>query len=42
VSAPRLLSPEARAGDALDRALRPTGFDQFVGQASAKANLQPG
>jgi Holliday junction DNA helicase RuvB len=40
VSAPRLLSPEARAGDALDRALRPTGFDQFVGQASAKANLQ--
>ena len=40
MSAPRLLSPEARAGDALDRALRPTGFDQFVGQASAKANLQ--
>lgn len=40
MSAPRLLSPEARAGDALDRALRPTGFDQFVGQAAAKANLQ--
>jgi Holliday junction DNA helicase RuvB len=40
VSAPRLLSPEARAGDALDRALRPTGFDQFVGQTAAKANLQ--
>ncbi len=40
MSAPRLLSPEARAGDALDRALRPTGFDQFVGQTAAKANLQ--
>jgi holliday junction DNA helicase RuvB len=40
VNGPRLISADAAPGDALDRALRPTGFDQFVGQAAAKANLQ--
>ncbi|SHF01202.1 Holliday junction DNA helicase subunit RuvB [Litoreibacter halocynthiae] len=33
------LRPEARPGDA-DRALRPQGLDEFIGQAEARANLR--
>lgn len=33
------LRPEARPGDA-DRALRPQGLDEFIGQAEARANLK--
>jgi holliday junction DNA helicase RuvB len=35
-----LTDPERQPGEALDRALRPTGFDEFTGQAAAKANLK--
>jgi holliday junction DNA helicase RuvB len=38
--AARLLTPERQPGEAADRALRPTGFDEFVGQPTAKANLK--
>ena len=33
------LRPEARPEDA-DRALRPQGLDEFIGQAEARANLK--
>jgi Holliday junction DNA helicase RuvB len=36
----QLTDPERQPGEALDRALRPTGFDDFTGQAAAKANLK--
>ncbi len=36
----RILSAERQPGESIDRALRPTGFDEFVGQKKAKANLQ--
>ena len=36
----RLISSELRAGDTIDRALRPSGFDEFVGQTELKANLE--
>lgn len=38
--AERILSPARMPGEGADRALRPTGFDEFVGQPQAKANLQ--
>ena len=37
---PRVVSPEREPGESLDRALRPSGFDEFVGQPAAKANLK--
>ena len=36
----RLVSPARQSGESVDRALRPTGFDEFVGQPHAKANLK--
>jgi holliday junction DNA helicase RuvB len=39
-SADRLLSPARMPGEGADRALRPQGFDEFVGQPQAKANLK--
>ncbi|MGE3142031.1 MAG: Holliday junction branch migration DNA helicase RuvB [Hyphomonadaceae bacterium] len=39
-SADRLISPVRMPGEGADRALRPTGFDEFVGQPAAKANLK--
>jgi Holliday junction DNA helicase RuvB len=36
----RLISSELRVGDTIDRALRPSGFDEFVGQTELKANLE--
>jgi Holliday junction DNA helicase RuvB len=38
--AERLTTPERLPGEATDRALRPTGFDEFVGQPQAKSNLK--
>ncbi|WP_022693405.1 Holliday junction branch migration DNA helicase RuvB [Ponticaulis koreensis] len=38
--AERLSSPELQAGEALDRALRPQTFDDYVGQGRAKSNLK--
>lgn len=38
--AERITSPERMPGEGADRALRPTGFDEFVGQPAAKANLR--
>jgi Holliday junction DNA helicase RuvB len=38
--AERILSPARMPGEGADRALRPTGFDEFVGQPAAKANLK--
>jgi holliday junction DNA helicase RuvB len=35
-----ITDPERQPGEALDRALRPTGFDEFTGQTAAKANLK--
>ncbi|MEO0713466.1 MAG: Holliday junction branch migration DNA helicase RuvB [Pseudomonadota bacterium] len=35
-----LSSPEPQAGDALDRALRPQSFSDYIGQAKAKDNLK--
>ncbi|MCA8906176.1 MAG: AAA family ATPase, partial [Hyphomonas sp.] len=35
-----LSDPNAQGGDALDRALRPQTFDDYVGQRKAKANLK--
>jgi holliday junction DNA helicase RuvB len=32
--------PERQPGEGLDRALRPSGFDDFTGQETAKANLK--
>jgi Holliday junction DNA helicase RuvB len=36
----RLISASRQPGETHDRALRPTAFDEFVGQKAAKANLQ--
>jgi Holliday junction DNA helicase RuvB len=38
--AERITSPERMPGEGADRALRPTGFDEFVGQPQAKSNLK--
>ena len=38
--AERLVTSEKMPGEGADRALRPTGFDEFVGQPTAKANLK--
>ena len=38
--AERITTPERMPGEGADRALRPTGFDEFVGQPQAKANLR--
>lgn len=38
--AERLTSPERMPGEGADRALRPQGFDEFVGQPGPKANLK--
>jgi holliday junction DNA helicase RuvB len=38
--AERLTTPNRMPGEGADRALRPTGFDEFVGQPAAKANLK--
>ncbi|MEM6556856.1 MAG: Holliday junction branch migration DNA helicase RuvB [Pseudomonadota bacterium] len=35
-----LTDPEQQAGEALDRALRPQSFDDYVGQDALKANLR--
>jgi len=35
-----ITDPGRQPGEATDRALRPTGFDEFTGQAAAKANLK--
>ncbi|MFH1517636.1 MAG: Holliday junction branch migration DNA helicase RuvB, partial [Pseudomonadota bacterium] len=35
-----LSDPNAQGGDALDRALRPQTFDDYVGQRKAKSNLK--
>lgn len=35
-----LFDPNAQGGDALDRALRPQTFDDYIGQRKAKANLK--
>src|SRR5215468_9227392 len=39
-SADRIVSPVRLPGEGADRALRPQGFDEFVGQPAAKANLR--
>ncbi len=39
-SADRLVSAARMPGEGADRALRPQGFDEFVGQPQAKANLR--
>jgi Holliday junction DNA helicase RuvB len=36
----RLLTSDRMPGEGADRALRPQGFDEFVGQPAAKANLK--
>ena len=36
----RLIGGDKQAGEGLDRALRPQGFDEFVGQGPVKANLR--
>jgi holliday junction DNA helicase RuvB len=38
--AERLTTPNRMPGEGADRALRPQGFDEFVGQPGAKANLR--
>jgi Holliday junction DNA helicase RuvB len=38
--AARIISPDRQPGETVDRALRPQGFDDFVGQPHAKANLK--
>jgi holliday junction DNA helicase RuvB len=35
-----ITDPQRQAGETMDRALRPTGFDEFTGQTAAKANLK--
>ena len=35
-----LNDPERQSGDALDRALRPQSFADYVGQEAIKANLK--
>ncbi len=36
----RLVTADRQPGEGADRALRPTGFDEFLGQRTAKANLK--
>ena len=36
----RMVTPDRMPGEGADRALRPQGFDEFVGQPHAKANLK--
>jgi len=36
----RLVTADRQPGESVDRALRPTGFDEFIGQPAAKANLK--
>jgi holliday junction DNA helicase RuvB len=36
----RLLSGEKKQGEGADRALRPSGFDEFIGQKDLKSNLE--
>jgi holliday junction DNA helicase RuvB len=36
----RLISSDRTPGETIDRALRPSGFDEFVGQKDLKANLE--
>src|SRR5499425_2617864 len=38
--AERITTPVRAPGEGADRALRPTGFDEFIGQPAAKANLK--
>src|ERR1700750_411041 len=38
--AERITSPDRQAGESVDRALRPNGFEEFIGQPTAKANLR--
>ena len=38
--AERLVTSDRMPGEGADRALRPQGFDEFVGQPAAKANLK--
>jgi Holliday junction DNA helicase RuvB len=40
MTTPRLLSGDRSPGETVDRALRPSGFDEFVGQPAAKSNLK--
>ena len=40
VGGERLISAERSLGETLDRALRPSGFDEFVGQNDLKSNLE--
>lgn len=40
MSSSRLVSAQPLPGESSDRALRPSGFDEFVGQAKAKENLK--
>ncbi|MFZ4070777.1 MAG: Holliday junction branch migration DNA helicase RuvB [Caulobacterales bacterium] len=40
MNGPRIVSGERQTGEPIDRALRPVGFDEFVGQRAAKANLK--
>ena len=35
-----ITNPERQPGETVDRALRPTAFDDFTGQQAAKANLK--
>lgn len=35
-----ITNPERQPGEAMDRALRPSGFEEFTGQQAAKANLR--
>src|SRR5690606_29069348 len=37
---PRPIAAEEQAGDRADRALRPQGFDEFIGQKAEIANLK--
>ena len=36
----RIITSERRPGETIDRALRPSGFDEFVGQKELKSNLE--
>ena len=39
-AAERITSPDRQPGEGSDRALRPNGFDEFIGQPQAKSNLR--
>ena len=40
ISGERIITSERRPGETIDRALRPSGFDEFVGQKDLKSNLE--